>query len=52
MEKIRGNIGSVFLAGLGAAVALIWYAVFYVASHRDLAMTVFDVGQGDSILTV
>lgn len=49
MEKIRKNLAIGFLACLAAVVALIWYAVFYVGSHRDLIMTVFDVGQGDSI---
>lgn len=49
MEKIRKNVALGFLVCLAAVVALIWHAVFYVASHRDLVMTVFDIGQGDSI---
>lgn len=38
-----------FLIALAACSAAIWYAVFLLDDHRDLRITVFDIGQGDSI---
>jgi competence protein ComEC len=49
MDKIKNNLGAVFLFCLAAAASLIWYAVFYFESHQNLTVTFFDVGQGDAI---
>ena len=49
MEKIKKYAPLFLLICCAAGVALIWYAVFYIEAHRDLVMTVFDIGQGDSI---
>ncbi len=34
---------------LVAANVCVWYAVWYVDAHRNLALSFFDVGQGDAI---
>ncbi len=49
MEKIKKNLNLLLLSLLGAVVGLVWYAVFYVEVQRNLVMTAFDVGQGDSV---
>ena len=49
MEKIKKYAPWFFLIAPGAVAAVIWYAIFYIESHRNLVMTAFDVGQGDSI---
>jgi len=49
MEKIKKYAPPFFLICLATGVALIWYAVFYIEAHRNLAIRVFDIGQGDSI---
>lgn len=49
MEKIKKYAPLFLLTCLAAGAALIWYAVFYIEAHRNLVMTVFDVGQGDSV---
>lgn len=49
MEMIRKHIPAVLLGILACTIVVIWYAIFYIESRRDLTMTVFDVGQGDSV---
>ena len=49
MEKIKKCLKPGFLLVLSCAVLAVWYAVFYAERHRDLAVSFFDVGQGDSI---
>lgn len=49
MEKIKKNIEGWLLGVVAVAVALIWYAVFFVEKHRQFSITFFDIGQGDAI---
>lgn len=48
-SQLFKNFKLLFLAILGTAAVLIWYAVFYFESHRYPVITFFDVGQGDAI---
>lgn len=48
METIKKNIRTISLLALIAAVAVIWYAVFYFEARQNLLVTFFDVGQGDA----
>lgn len=50
METIKKNIRTIFLLAFMAAVAVIWYAVFYFEQRQNLLVTFFDVGQGDAAL--
>ena len=45
----RKNLKIFFLFFFAVITALIWYAVFYVDTHRNLIIDFFDVGQGDGI---
>lgn len=49
MEKIKKYGAVIFLAICAAGAALVWYAVLYAEAHRNLNVSFFDVGQGDSI---
>src|SRR3989338_3939561 len=49
MEIFAKHARVIFLGGLALGVMVIWYAVFYFASHQNLGVTVFDIGQGDAI---
>ncbi|MBI3442322.1 MAG: hypothetical protein HY007_00945 [Candidatus Sungbacteria bacterium] len=49
--RLRTYGARYFLLLLFTATAAIWYAVFSLAGHHDLRVSVFDIGQGDSILT-
>lgn len=44
------KIKKYFLLFLAAVVAVIWYMVFYLEKHQNLAVTFFDIGQGDAEL--
>ena len=49
MNAFRKYGAASFLIALVACSAAIWYTVFLLDSHHDLRLTVFDIGQGDSI---
>ena len=48
MEKVRRNARIIFLLTFAGIVGVIWYAVFHFESRRDLLISFFDIGQGDS----
>lgn len=48
VAKIKKNLKAVLLLFLAANAMLIWSAVFYFETRPELAVTFFDVGQGDS----
>ncbi len=55
MSKQKRNFIIYFFGGLAVILVLVWTAVFSQASQAQgglLEVTFFDVGQGDSILTL
>ncbi|MEK7082486.1 MAG: ComEC/Rec2 family competence protein [Patescibacteria group bacterium] len=49
MEKIKQYGKIIFLASCAVLAALVWYAALYAEAHRNLNVSFFDVGQGDTI---
>lgn len=49
MSTLRKYGAAYFLIALAVCAAAIWYAVFTLDARHDLHLTVFDIGQGDSI---
>lgn len=49
MGKIEKYGTIIFLGVCAAGVALVWYAAVYAETHRNLTVSFFDIGQGDSI---
>lgn len=49
MKKFSKNLKTIFLLALAAIAILVWQTVFHFEARRNLWVTFFDVGQGDSI---
>ncbi|MBI3442317.1 MAG: MBL fold metallo-hydrolase [Candidatus Sungbacteria bacterium] len=49
MNTLRKHGIAYFLLALAVATGMVWYAIFIFDARHRLRLTVFDIGQGDSI---